>query len=60
MKGISFLPASDHGYAQAPYEPCTAEEVEQYNANIKPADYTAYITEAVGSSYCDSDKCESA
>jgi intein/homing endonuclease len=60
MKGISFLPASDHGYAQAPYEPCTPEEVEQYNANIKPADYTAYITEAVGSSYCDSDKCESA
>lgn len=57
LKGISFLPHMGHGYAQAPYEPCTPEEVEAYNAKIKPADYGDYILEAVGSSYCDNDSC---
>ena len=58
IKGISFLPFSDHGYAQAPYEPCTEQEVLDYNARIKSADYSSYILEAVGSSYCDNDSCE--
>jgi len=58
LKGISFLPMEDHGYAQAPYEPCTPEEVEAYNASIKEADYGAYIQEAAGSYFCDSEKCE--
>ncbi len=57
LKGISFLPHMGHGYNQAPYEPCTPEEVAEYNKNIKDADYTKYITEAVGSVYCDGDKC---
>jgi hypothetical protein len=58
LKGISFLPMSDHGYAQAPYEPCTPEEVEAYNAELKPVDYSEYIMEAAGSYFCDNDKCE--
>lgn len=58
LKGISFLPMDDHGYAQAPYEPCTPEEVEEYNSRIKPADYSSYIMEAAGSYFCDGDKCE--
>ena len=57
LKGISFLPHVGHGYAQAPYEPCKPEEVEEYNSKIKPADYRAYITEASGSKYCDNDSC---
>lgn len=57
LKGISFLPHSGHGFDQAPYEPCTPEEAVEYNANISEADYREYITEAVGSHYCDSDKC---
>jgi intein/homing endonuclease len=57
LKGISFLPHMGHGYAQAPYEPCKPEEVEAYNSKIKPADYSAYIMEAVGSTYCDNDSC---
>jgi len=57
LKGISFLPLEDHGYVQAPYEPCTAEEVLEYNSRIKNTDYTRYIEEAVGSNYCDNDKC---
>lgn len=58
LKGVSFLPHSDHGYAQAPYEPCTPEEVQEYNAQLLPTDYTRYIYEAIGTKYCDGDKCE--
>lgn len=58
LKGISFLPHEDHGYPQAPYIPCDAKEVEEYNANITEADYSDYLYEAVGSMYCDNDKCE--
>lgn len=58
LKGISFLPLEDHGYAQAPYEPCTPEEVEEYNSKIRPVDFSSFIMEAAGSMYCDNDKCE--
>jgi hypothetical protein len=58
IKGVSFLPLSEHGYAQAPYEPCTPEEVVAYNANLKNADYRDYIYEAIGSKGCDGDTCE--
>jgi len=57
IKGISFLPAEDHGYAQAPYEACTPEEVADYNSNLKNADYASYVMEAAGSKYCDNDSC---
>lgn len=57
LKGISFLPMEDHGYAQAPYEPCTPAEVAEYNSKIKPADYSAYIMEAAGSYFCDGEQC---
>lgn len=57
IKGISFLPATDHGFAQAPYEPCTIEEVEQYNASLRNADYSEYLHEASGAKFCDGDVC---
>jgi hypothetical protein len=57
LKGISFLPLSDHGYVQAPYEACKPEEVAEYNAGLGDADYTAFIGEATGAKFCDSDKC---
>lgn len=57
LKGISFLPLEDHGFAQAPYEACTPEEAAEYNSRIGITDYSSYIMEAVGSHYCDSDKC---
>ncbi len=59
LKGIAFLPHEDHGYQQAPYIPCASAEVEEYNTNIKDADYSEYVNEAVGSVYCDSEKCTS-
>lgn len=58
LKSISFLPLEDHGYEQAPYEPCTKEEAEAYNAKLLPVDYTSYINEAMGVKYCDGDKCQ--
>lgn len=58
LKSISFLPQSDHGYAQAPYEPCSTQEVEQYNSVLSNVDYSEYIHEAAGSLYCDGDNCQ--
>jgi len=58
LKGLSFLPTENHDYPQAPYEACTPEEVVEYNNKVTEPDYSDYITEAVGSHYCDSDKCE--
>lgn len=59
LKSISFLPFSDHGYAQAPYEPCTKEEAEAYLATLRPVDLFPYIyEEAAGSIFCDGEKCE--
>lgn len=57
LKGISFLPHEDHGYAQAPYIPCAPSEVEEYNKRLGNTDYSEYLYEAVGSNFCDNDKC---
>lgn len=57
LKGISFLPHTGHGYQQAPYEPCTAQEVIDYNSKLKDLDFTDYIYEAVGSYFCDGEAC---
>lgn len=57
-KGISFLPYTGHNYPQAPYIPCTKEEVDEYNNGIRDADYSEFINEALGSKFCDGDSCE--
>ena len=57
LKSISFLPHSNHGYAQAPYEPCTEQEVLDYNAQLKDLDFSAYYGKEEGSNFCDSDSC---
>ena len=59
LKGISFLPLVGHGYQQAPYEPCTAAEVNEYNARLKPIDFVECMREEaeIGSKYCDSESC---
>ena len=40
LTGISFLPYSDHTYAQAPYTPCTKEEYEAAVAAMPEVDFT--------------------
>jgi len=57
LKSISFLPHSNHGYAQAPYEPCTEQEVLDYNAQLKDLDFSTYYGKEEGSKFCDSDSC---
>lgn len=57
LKSISFLPHSGHGYAQAPYEPCTEQEVLDYNAQLKELDFTTYCGKEEGSKFCDGDSC---
>lgn len=62
LKGVSLLPISDHGYAQAPYTPAPQEEIEAYAATLKPLDFTRLGEEAEGENsganlYCDGDKC---
>ena len=58
LKGISFLPWYGHGYAQAPYEPCTQQEVAEYNSKILDLDFMEFVMEdAVGTMGCDGDSC---
>lgn len=57
LKGISFLPHMNHGFAQAPYIPCTEQEVIEYNKRIIDLDYSSYLEDATGSVFCDNDKC---
>lgn len=56
LKGISFLPLTDHGYKQAPYIPITKEQYEEMVSKLKPVDLSL-ITHDVTDSYCDGDKC---
>ncbi|GAB4317295.1 MAG: ribonucleoside-triphosphate reductase, adenosylcobalamin-dependent [Promethearchaeota archaeon] len=57
LKGVSFLPLRDHGYAQAPYEEITKEQYEEMVAKIKPIRYEATRERAAGVKYCDGDTC---
>jgi predicted secreted protein len=58
LKGISFLPLSEHGYAQAPYEEITKEEYEKRVSELKVIDLASYIAKAEGVRGCDGDHCE--
>jgi adenosylcobalamin-dependent ribonucleoside-triphosphate reductase len=57
LKGISFLPLSDHGYQQAPYEEITKQEYDKMVKNIKVMEYNQDI-DVVVPKFCDSDTCE--
>jgi ribonucleoside-triphosphate reductase len=40
ITGVSFLPYSEHTYAQAPYQPCTQEEYEAAVASMPTVDFS--------------------
>ena len=43
LSGLSFLPASDHSYKQAPYQECTQEEYETLQASMPTSlDWTRF------------------
>lgn len=57
LKTISFLPLSDHGYEQAPYEQITKERYEEMVAKITKPDFSLMTSVPVGSKFCDGDSC---
>ncbi|MFG0245697.1 MAG: fused protease/ribonucleoside-triphosphate reductase [Phycisphaerales bacterium JB052] len=59
LKGISFLPMVDHGYAQPPYETINAETYRRMIAKTKPLviPYGQDNNEVV-ERFCDGDSCE--
>jgi len=58
LKGISFLPISDHGYEQAPYETITEEKYLEMIKNLRKPDFSSVINEvAIGDKFCTNDSC---
>ena len=59
LKSVSFLPASDHGYAQAPYDTITEEQYYEYIKDITPitGDNEYEIVHETTDRFCDGDVC---
>jgi ribonucleoside-triphosphate reductase len=56
LKSVSFLPLTDHQYAQAPYQTIDKAEYEKAAKRIKPVNYSKSEHEA-DDKFCDGDKC---
>lgn len=56
LKGVSFLPLEDHGYAQAPYETITEGEYNDMVSQITPIDTTDAVHESTAK-FCDGEVC---
>ena len=58
VKTLSFLPLQDHNYAQPPYQECTAEEFESYEARLRKLRLVSLRGgKAQGERYCNNDVC---
>jgi len=57
LKTISFLPLSNHGYEQAPYEQITKERYEEMASRISAPDFSGITTTPIGSKFCDGEAC---
>jgi hypothetical protein len=57
LKTISFLPLSDHGYAQAPYEQITKERYEEMASRLSKPDFSSMTSIPLGSKFCDGESC---
>jgi ribonucleoside-triphosphate reductase len=58
IKGTSFLPRNDHGYAQAPKTPITKEEYDAYVATLKPYSLRGLQGHDTEERYCSNGVCE--
>jgi hypothetical protein len=56
LKSVSFLPAEDHGYVQAPYITITKEQYEEAASKLKPLTLKGDTNELMDA-YCDGDVC---
>lgn len=57
LKGISFLPLEDHGYAQAPYESISAEQYGAMAGKIKSLRIDNVVGAKQADLYCEGDAC---
>ena len=60
LKGVSLLPLSEHGYAQAPYIATPRDEIAKYAATLKPLNFKALDHEGDNqdaNKFCDGDAC---
>jgi len=58
LKGVSFLPQSEHGYKQAPYIPITEEEYKEMKGSVKKLALKGKDTHEVTDKFCTTDVCE--
>jgi len=67
LKGVSLLPLADHNYEQAPYTSAPREEIEAYQKQLLPLDFsiltTTQVEEASGENleankFCEGDSCQ--
>jgi ribonucleoside-triphosphate reductase (thioredoxin) len=59
VKTLSFLPLTNHKYAQAPYQECSREEYENYVKKLKSLDLSAAAESSIkGSKFCSNDTCD--
>ena len=58
LKGVSFLPLTDHGYEQAPYEEITEKQYEKMMAKITPIMSNGDIEHDITERFCTNDVCE--
>jgi hypothetical protein len=56
LKTASFLPLSDHGYIQAPYQPITSDEYANAISRIRSVDLNN-VGHEVDEKFCDGEKC---
>lgn len=58
VKTLSFLPLTNHKYAQAPYQEASRIDIEDYAAGLLPLDLSGKSnTKITGSKFCDSESC---
>jgi ribonucleoside-triphosphate reductase len=57
LKSVSFLPAEDHGYKQAPYITISEQEYDKAVSALTPLLLDINVHEVVDA-YCDGDKCQ--
>jgi len=58
LKGVSFLPLTDHGYEQAPYEEITQKQYEKMMDKITPITSNGDIEHDITERFCTNDVCE--
>lgn len=57
LKGVSFLPLTEHGYKHAPYQTITEEDYERYQATVRPLDLNQAVNDTLDR-FCDGDSCQ--